>query len=101
MGGGSSSLSTRELLLASTVSKVAATLGTYPYQVIRSNMQQRLTAGADSAKFYSTWSTAAHIWRADRLRGFYRGILAHVLRSTPQASITLLVYERVQRLLTS
>ena len=35
-------LSTRDLLVASTVSKVCATLGTYPYQVVRSCMQQVL-----------------------------------------------------------
>ena len=31
--------------------------------------------------------------------GFYRGVWAHVLRSTPQATITLLFYEYGQRIL--
>jgi len=85
-------LSTSELLGASVCSKVLATLATYPYQVVRSCMQQRAPAG----HYRTTLGTFRHIWRAESLRGFYRGIFPHVLRSTPQASITLLVYERVQ-----
>ena len=70
-------------------------------QVVRSCMQQRAQVGVDTvAHFSTTLGTFRHIWRTDHLRGFYRGIFAHVLRSTPQASITLLVYERVQRALT-
>ena len=63
-------------------------------------MQQRAQVGADAVEHFSTTSgTFRHIWRTDRLAGFYRGIVPYVIRSTPQASITLLVYERVQRAL--
>jgi len=108
-GGSSSSaapkpppqLSAYELLLASTGSKVCATLVTYPYQVVRSCMQQRAVVGENALLYQTGSEVVGHIWRADGLAGFYRGIWPHILRSTPQATITLLVYEYLQRGLTA
>lgn len=90
-------LNSRELMLASTSAKVCATLCTYPYQVIRSCMQQRASIGGDAVQYETMWQTISHTWRHDKIRGFYRGILPHILRSTPQATLTLLVYEYMQR----
>ena len=96
--GGAPNLGAYELLLASTGSKVCATLATYPYQVVRSCMQQRAIVGGDAVLYNkSTSEVVMHIWRMDRLAGFYRGLWTHMLRSTPQATITLLVYEYCQR----
>ena len=75
-----------------------ATLGTYPYQVVRSCMQQSPIVGYDRVQVEGTLATAARIWRSEGARGFYRGILPHILRSTPQSSITLLAYEYIMRL---
>jgi solute carrier family 25 folate transporter 32 len=92
-------LSARELFLATTGSKVCATLATYPYQVMRSCMQQRAVMGGDAIVLHTTSGVVRHIWRADGLAGFYRGIWPHMLRSTPQATITLMVYEYAARAL--
>ena len=86
-----------DLLLASTGSKVCATLATYPYQVVRSCMQQRAVVGGDAILYVNTSEVVSHVWRMDGLAGFYRGIWPHILRSTPQATITLMVYEYCQR----
>lgn len=87
-------LSAHDVLIASSTSKVCAILGTYPYQVVRSCMQQRLVIAGDAVTTFSTASgTVSHIWRVDGARGFYRGIAAHILRSTPQATLTLTLYE--------
>ena len=91
---------TAELAVASTCSKLVATAGTYPYQVIRSCMQQRAVVGYDRVRLEGTLATAARIWREEGGRGFYRGIWAHMLRSTPQATITLMLYEYAMRALT-
>lgn len=92
-------LSAADLFAASTVAKVAAILGTYPYQVVRSCMQQRAQLGSDTLAYSSTSDTVRHIWRQDGGRGYYRGILPHILRSTPQATLTLMIYEYAQRAL--
>ena len=97
-GGGTNQLGSHELLAAGTCSKVIATLGTYPYQVVRSCMQQSPVVGYDRVQVEGTAATVARIWRGEGARGFYRGILPHILRSTPQSSITLLAYEYIMRL---
>ena len=74
---------------------------TYPYQVVRSCMQQRASVGGDAIgrHFSSTSETFLHLWRIDGLRAFYRGLVPHILRSTPSGSITLVVYEYLLKLL--
>ena len=62
-------------------------------------MQQRLVIGNDAVVYRTAQETMMHIWRIDGLPGFYRGILAHILRSTPQATITLMCYEYTMRAL--
>ena len=79
--------------------KVCAILGTYPYQVVRSCVQQRQVVGTDSVLYSSASETMRHIWRLEGAAGFYRGIWAHMLRSTPQATITLMLYEYSMRAL--
>ncbi len=98
-------LGTTDLLVASIASKAAAVAFTYPYQVVRSCMQQRAVIGSGEAADAIRWNvsataTAGHIWAVDGLAGFYRGLLAHILRSTPQATLTLLIYEHAQRAFT-
>jgi solute carrier family 25 folate transporter 32 len=93
-------LSANDLVVASTLSKVCAILGTYPYQVVRSCMQQRAVVGGEALLHDPTMGgTIRHVWKVDGAFGFYRGVWAHVLRSTPQATMTLLFYEYGQRLL--
>ena len=47
-------------------------------------MQQRLSVGGHAVLHHSAGDVVAHIWRAEGLLGFYRGIWPHILRSTPQ-----------------
>ena len=59
-------------------------------------MQQRAVVGTSTVHEYDTVANAVrHLWAVDGLYGFYRGIAAHIVRSTPAASITLLAYEYV------
>ena len=41
---------------------------------------------------------ARRIWRADGVRGFYRGLGPGVLRVMPQSAIVFMAYERILRL---
>ena len=98
-GGADVQLGADELMFASTASKICAILCTYPYQVVRSCVQQRQVVGADAVRYSSAGDTVRHIWRLEGAPGFYRGIWAHMLRSTPQATITLMLYEYSMRAL--
>ena len=55
--------------------------------------------GGDAVAYGSAGETVRHIWRLEGPAGFYRGIWAHMLRSTPQATITLMLYEYCIRLI--
>jgi solute carrier family 25 folate transporter 32 len=96
---GEEELNANDLFVASTTSKICAILATYPYQVVRSCVQQRQVIGDDAVRYTSAGATVKHIWRLEGAGGFYRGIWAHMLRSTPQATITLMLYEYFNRAL--
>ncbi|KAG5624159.1 hypothetical protein H5410_009377 [Solanum commersonii] len=79
-------------------SKLAAILTTYPFQVVRSRLQQRpSTTGVP--RYMDSWHVVKETARFEGVRGFYRGITANVLKNAPAASITFIVYENVLNLL--
>lgn len=82
-----------EFLLMSTVSKVAASVITYPYQVIRCRTQ---LANSHSE---SVRQIIKQTWRNEGMRGFYKGIVPSTIRVLPGTTITFLVYEKLSRYL--
>jgi len=86
------------LFAAGAASKAVATTATYPYQVIKSRLQQRL-AGAAAGAYTGVVDVVVKTWTAEGPRGFYKGFAANLLRVAPQSAITLLVYEYARRLL--
>jgi len=94
-------LSISDLTIAATASKMVATLATYPYQVLRACMQQRSVIGSSKIGYETLEETVMHLWRADGFYGFYRGVIAHAIRVTPQASVTLIAYEYIHRTMVS
>ncbi|KAM3363076.1 folate transporter 1, chloroplastic isoform X1 [Capsicum galapagoense] len=79
-------------------SKLAAILTTYPFQVVRSRLQQRpSTTGVP--RYMDSWHVVKETARFEGLRGFYRGITPNMLKNIPAASITFIVYENVLNLL--
>ncbi|KAM3363735.1 folate transporter 1, chloroplastic isoform X1 [Capsicum galapagoense] len=79
-------------------SKLVAVLTTYPFQVVRSRLQQRpSTTGVP--RYMDSWHVVKETARFEGIRGFYRGITANVLKNAPAASITFIVYENVLNML--
>ncbi|XP_009604862.1 folate transporter 1, chloroplastic isoform X1 [Nicotiana tabacum] len=79
-------------------SKLAAILTTYPFQVVRSRLQQRpSTTGVP--RYMDSWHVVKETARFEGIQGFYRGITANMLKNVPAASITFIVYENVLNLL--
>ena len=92
------------LFAMGAASKAVATTVTYPYQVVKSRMQQRPVSGAEGASaaaYRGFWTTVAATARHEGARGFYRGFAANLVRVAPQSAITLLVYERIRGALDS
>ncbi|XP_058227857.1 folate transporter 1, chloroplastic isoform X2 [Rhododendron vialii] len=79
-------------------SKLAAILLTYPFQVIRSRLQQRPSKGGIPI-YMDSWHVVKETARFEGFRGFYRGITPNMLKNVPAASITFIVYENVLNML--
>ena len=93
--------------------------------MVRSILQQRAVVGSDVVQHATASGAVRHLWSSERLRGFYRGLVPHILRAAPTgvrpsprrahdtppdvsrrraaptASVTLVSYEYLHRLLVS
>lgn len=87
-------LSTTEYICTSATSKIMSMAITYPFQVIRSNLQN-----------YKAWEKrtllgiASAIWHREGVTGFYKGISANMIRVVPSTCVTFVVYESIKHFL--
>ncbi|KAG2224785.1 hypothetical protein INT45_005309 [Circinella minor] len=84
-------LSNSEYLLMAASSKVVATVTTYPYQVLRSRLQDRQTRDA----YKGVIDCMSKIRAAEGYIGFYKGLAPGIVRVLPGTCITFLVYENL------
>jgi len=90
-------LSNTAYTVMSAASKLAALCTTYPYQVIRSRIQDDSVL---ARTHHSTIpSTIAHTWAHEGIGGFYRGLATNVVRVLPGTCVTFVVYENIAWLL--
>ncbi|XP_041360898.1 mitochondrial folate transporter/carrier-like isoform X2 [Gigantopelta aegis] len=88
-----SKLSSLEYITFAALSKMFAAGTTYPYQVVRSRLQDQ------HRKYNGVIDVVRQIWKYERAMGFYKGLIPNLLRVTPACAITFLVYEKMVTLL--
>ncbi|KAI1802283.1 mitochondrial carrier [Daldinia bambusicola] len=86
-------MSTEATLVISSIAKLVAGAVTYPYQVIRSRLQNY---DADMRFGRGIKGVVRRTWTEEGWRGFYRGIIPGVVRVLPATWVTFLVYENVK-----
>ncbi|KAI9474852.1 mitochondrial carrier domain-containing protein [Zychaea mexicana] len=84
-------LSNTEYLMMAASSKVLATVTTYPYQVLRSRLQDRTTRDT----YTGVVDCMKKITAAEGYVGFYKGLAPNIIRVLPGTCITFLVYENL------
>ncbi|KAF4120514.1 solute carrier family 25 (mitochondrial folate transporter), member 32 [Geosmithia morbida] len=80
-------------MLISGGAKLVAGAVTYPYQVLRSRLQN---LGAEERFGRGIAGVVRTTWRDEGVRGFYRGVVPGVVRVMPATWVTFLVYENVR-----
>ena len=75
------------------ISKILAAIVTYPYQVVKSRIQQRFEG--ETRTYTGLVDCAGKILKREGIKGFYKGFVANLMRVAPQSAVTLVIYESV------
>jgi solute carrier family 25 folate transporter 32 len=84
------------LLIASTFSKLVASVVTYPHEVVRTRLHNESTP---PIKYKSLLGSIRTIAVEEGWRGFYRGLPTNLIRTIPASGVTLISYELIYDLL--
>lgn len=89
-------LSTSQIIIASTMSKVLACAVAYPHEVLRSRFQtQDFINIPKHERYTSVRGAVKHILATEGVQGLYRGLGVTLFRSVPACIVTFVVYEHV------
>lgn len=87
--------STLNTIGMASLSKVFATVLTYPYQVVKSRMQNDF-----KQEYRSVYSTCVTVGK-EGVFGFYKGMGVNIVRVLPGSCVTFAVYEAMSKFLKS
>lgn len=82
-------LNSAEYITFAAMSKILAATVTYPYQVVRSRLQDQ------HRSYNGIVDVLQKIYRYEGLWAFYKGLTPNLLRVTPACCITFVVYENI------
>jgi solute carrier family 25 phosphate transporter 23/24/25/41 len=91
----SPSPTTAQLLVCGGLAGTIAQTLTFPFDTLRRKMQMQ-GFGPEHPVYGSTWNCVKAMWKAERFRAFYRGLVPNYLKVVPSISISFVVYENVK-----
>lgn len=95
-GGATEDVKAAHVLIASSISKIAASAVFYPHEVLRTRIQvdSAMRRGSELSRMANM---IGEILKRDGARGFYRGFVTNLMRTVPACMLTFTSYELVKR----
>lgn len=98
-GRQNSSLHVGRLIMASSISKMLASLVTYPHEILRTRMQLRPDPATAKANPHGMIPLLRTTYKNEGIRGLYSGFGVNLFRTVPTSAMTLVSFEYIYNFL--